>query len=102
MSRIEWNFDYETVAASQTTQTIGPLGAAGDLLHGLWVVPANTNRGAVAIKDGSGSAITVAAADATAADLTPFFIPLGIISKAGAWQVTTGTNVSVVAIGRFS
>ena len=36
------------------------------------------------------------------ADLTPIRVPLGLYSVQGAWQVTTGANVSVIAVGRFS
>lgn len=92
---------YETVAAGQTTQALGATGAAGDFLAGLLIVPATTGAGTVAIKDGSNTAINVFVTG-TLADLAPFWIPLGIYSVQGAWQVTTGTNVSVIAVGRFT
>jgi hypothetical protein len=38
----------------------------------------------------------------SASNLVPFFVPLGIYSVAGAWQVTTGTNVSVIGVGNFA
>lgn len=95
--------EYETVAESQTTQTIGPTGATGDFLAGLLVVPASTSPGIVQIKDGADSPITVFTGGAdSVSNLVPFPIPLNMISAAGAWQVTTGANVSVVAIGNFS
>lgn len=94
--------DYETVAASQTDQVIGATGAAGDFLLGLLVVPATTSPGAVSIKDDSGSAITVFTGGASSvSNLVPFFVPLNIRSLAGAWKVTTGGSVSVIAIGTF-
>lgn len=74
--------DYETVAASQTDQALGATGGVGDYLAGLLIVPATTSPGAVSIKDGGGSAITVFAG--------------------GALSVSTGTNVSVIAIGKFT
>jgi hypothetical protein len=75
----------------------------GDYLAGLLVVPATTSPGAVSIKDGSGSAIPVFTGGATSvADLKPFPIPLGLVSLNGAWKVTTGANVSVIAIGNFT
>ncbi len=92
---------YETVAASQTTQALGATGAVGDFLAGLLIVPATTGAGTVAIKDGSNSAINVFVTG-TLADLKPHWIPLGIYSVQGAWQVTTGANVSVIAVGRFT
>lgn len=92
---------YETVAASQSTQTLGPVGSRGDILKRLIIVPATTGAGAVSIKDGSESAISVFATG-TLQDLTPIVIELDAISTSGAWQVTTGANVSVIAVGRFS
>lgn len=96
---------YNTVAAGQTDQALisaGGAGAAGDLLGGLLIVPAaGVAPGAVSIKDGAGPAITVFAANAGTA-VPPSNIQLGIVSTAGAWKVTTGTNVSVLAYGRFT
>lgn len=95
--------DYETVAASQTNQALGATGAAGDILAGLLVIPATTDPGAVSIKDGAGAAITVFAGGASSvSSLVPFFIPLGVNSVSGAWSVTTGANLSVIAVGAFT
>jgi hypothetical protein len=95
--------DYETVAASQTDQVLGATGAIGDFLAGLLIVPATTAAGVVQIKDGSGSAITVFVGGGTTAltILTPIWLPLGMKSKSGAWKLTTGANVSVIAVGMF-
>jgi hypothetical protein len=92
---------YETVAASQTDQALGATGAKGDYLSHLIIVPATTGAGTVAIQDGSDSAINVFVTG-TLADLTPIYVPLGIRSKTGAWQITTGANVSVIAVGQFT
>lgn len=92
--------DYETVAASQTDQVIGPVGGAGDVLERLIIVPATTGAGTVSIKDGSGSSINVFVTG-TLADLSPQIVQLGARSSGGAWKVTTGANVSVIAVGRF-
>lgn len=95
--------EYETVAASQSDQALGAAGATGDLLVGVLIVPATTSPGAVQIKDGAGSAITVFTGGAdSVSTLHPFFVPLGARSAAGAWQVTTGANVSAVAVGTFT
>lgn len=93
--------DYETVAASQSDQSLGATGAAGDILAGLLIIPATTAAGTVAIKDGGGSAINVFVTG-TLADLKPHWIPLGVKSLAGAWKITTGANVSVIAVGKFT
>lgn len=93
--------EYETVAASQTAQGLGAAGATGDYLEGLLVIPATTSPGNVLLLDNATS-ITVFAGGATSvADLKPFFIPIHARSVSGAWKVTTGANVSVVAVGNF-
>lgn len=95
--------EYETVAAGQTNQTLGATGATGDLLTGVLVIPASTSPGAIAIKDGGNTAINVFAGGASSiSSLHPFFIPLGVRSGAGAWQLTTGANVSAIAVGNFT
>lgn len=95
--------EYETVAASATTQALGATGATGDYLKGVLIIPATTSPGAVAIKDGAGAAITVFTGGTdSVSNLVPFMIPLGIYSGAGAWQVTTGANVSAIGIGNFT
>lgn len=95
--------DYETVAASQTTQNIGVSASIGDHLARLIIVPTTTSPGIVQIKDGTGTAITVFPGGASSvATLAPIEVPLGLTSTLGPWQVTTGANVSVIAIGYFS
>lgn len=95
--------EYETVAASQTNQSLGATGALGDKLSRLLVVPATTSPGAITIKDGGDAAITVFTGGAASiTTLTPFSIPLDLISRTGAWQITTGASVSVIASGNFT
>jgi len=92
----------ETVAASQTAQTLGPTGATGDYISGILVTPATTSPGNVILLDGATS-ITVFAGGATSvSNLVPFFIPLGMISVSGAWKITTGASVSCIGIGSFT
>lgn len=96
-------FDYETVAASQTNQALGAAGAIGDFLQGLLIIPGTTSPGAVSIKDGSGSVITVFTGGASSvSNLVPFFVVIGAKSVAGAWSVTTGANVSAIGLGDFT
>jgi hypothetical protein len=94
-------FDYETVAASQSNQALGVTGGLGDYLNHLLIVPATTGAGTVAIKDGANAAINVFVTG-TLSNLTPIIVPLHIVSTNGAWQITTGANVSVIAVGRFT
>lgn len=95
--------DYETIAASQTDQVLGVTGGVGDYLERLIIVPATTSPGAVQIQDGSGTEITIFTGGATSvSNLTPIPIEFNTVSTGGAWKVTTGANVSVLASGRFT
>src|SRR5262245_49043991 len=95
--------EYESVAASQTTQVMGSTGAAGDMLASVQIIPTAPSPGAVTIKDGSGSAITIFAGGVTSVqNLTPFYVSLGIKSVSGAWMITTGANVTAIGVGNFT
>lgn len=94
--------NYETVAASQTSQICGGVGSTGDYLAGLLVVPATTSPGGVSIGDGSTSIVVFTGGASSVSNLVPFFVPLGIKSTASGWTVTTGANVSAVAVGQFT
>jgi len=94
--------EYQKVAASQTGQVLGATGGTGDLINGILVIPASTSPGAIDLLDGAIS-ITVFTGGATSvSNLVPFMIPLGLRSVSGAWSLTTGANVSCVAIGDFT
>jgi hypothetical protein len=95
--------DYELVAASQTAQVLGPntiTTKSGMVLAELIIVPETTGAGTVSIKDGSGTAIDVFIAG-TLADLHTIVVPINARSAVGSWQVTTGSNVHVIAVGSF-
>lgn len=98
--------NYETVAASQTDQILGATGAVGDILKRLVIVPATTSPGAVSIKDGNGSSIIIFTGGATSVgSLAPIAVDLGMVALAATtpgWKVTTGANVSVIGIGKFT
>lgn len=91
---------YEDVAASQTAQALGATGKTGDILHHLVIVPAATNAGTVALLDGTVSRNVFVTG--TLSDLKPIIIPIGAKSVNGAWNVTTGASVSVIAVGQFT
>lgn len=96
---------YETVAKSQTAQAIGATGAIGDVIKRIVIVPETTGAGTVTLIDGpANSAITTNLIVAgTLADLTPIVMDLDIASVVvGGWKITTGDNVHVIAIGKFS
>lgn len=94
--------DYETVAAGQTGQALGATGAAGDVIQGILMIPATASPGVVTLIDGSTSIPLFVGGASSVADLKPYYIQLGLISRTGAWSITTGANVSCIAIGNFT
>jgi hypothetical protein len=94
--------EYETVAASQTAQTLGATGGTGDYISGILVVPASTSPGVVTLLDNATSISVFAGGASSVSTLHPFFIPLGMISVSGAWKITTGANVSCIGVGNFT
>jgi hypothetical protein len=92
---------YETVAAGQTAQVLGTTGAVGDFIERLIITPSAVGAGVVTLIDNATS-IPIYAAGANLVDLTPITVPLGVFSVSGAWKVTTGATVTVVAIGSFT
>lgn len=91
--------DYEYVAPSATNQVLGTAGALNDYIARLSVNVTTSATGNVQIKDGADTAITVVPANTP---IGVYTVELGIRSKSGAWQVTTGAGASVVAVGQFS
>lgn len=94
--------EYKQVAASQTGSILGTVGAVGDYISGLLIIPATTSPGAVSILDGATSIPLFTGGATSTSNLVSFFIPLGLKSISGGWSVTTGANVSVIAIGSFT
>lgn len=100
---VPYRTDYETVAASQSDQILGPSGKVGDLLERLICVVATAATAQVQIKDGNGSAITVLP-NSPGGGVGTYVIPIGarcINSTTPGWKVTTGAGVSVLAVGAF-
>ena len=93
---------YETIAAGQTAQVLGTVGATGDDVDGLLVIPATTSPGQVLLLDNASSITVFVGGPSSVSDLRPFHVPLHIRSVNGPWKVTTGADVSVVAMGKFS
>lgn len=101
---------YVTVAASQTAATLAS--RRGCYLHRLIIQPATTSPGNVILYDGKGSTPTTVytfpGGASSVADLSPIVIDFNVrcqealgdlgTSPAVGWYVTTGANVSVVAI----
>lgn len=95
---------YETVAASATAQVLGGAGAAGDYLSHCVIYPITTGAGIVVVFDNTNAAGTnvIDFPTGTLSNLAPIPVPVGAISTAGPWKVTTGTNVKVTCYGKFT
>ena len=102
---------YNTVAASQTSQTlIGEVNAVrgtgvgqiGDILEYLEISPSSLSPGVVTVSDGSTTITAFAGGSSSLTDLKPFPWICGARSQNGPWKVTTGASVTVLAVGRFS
>lgn len=90
--------EYETVAAAQTDQVLGSVGAVGDYLDSLLLtVGAGT---AITVKDNATTIFTFTFGAAVTTG--PVEIPIRCKSVSGAWKVTTGASMTALAKGVFS
>lgn len=93
-----YRYQYETVAASQTDQVLGGTGAAGDYLHRLVISVTTASTASVTVKDGATTIYTSPAAT----PIGVYSVEFNTVSRNGAYSVTTGSNVTVCAVGIFS
>ena len=99
-----YRYSYEHVAANQTAQVLGTVGAKGDYLHRIVCTVSTSASGNVVIVDGSGTGIlthTILPALA-GTGVNVYNVELNAVSQDGAWKITTGAGVEVMAIGIFS
>ena len=94
-----YRHQYETVAASQTSQVLGGTGAAGDFLHRIVVNVTATATSAFSLIDGSTTILSVANSVLANGQYTYEF---NMASQNGAWKITTGAGVVIVGIGTFT
>ncbi len=93
---------YETVAASQTAQVLGPTGRAGDYLKRLIIIPSTTSPGNVLLLDDATSITVFAGGPSSINEIRPIVIDFDMFSVSGAWKVSTGASVSVIGVGVFT
>lgn len=92
---------YETVAASQSDQALGITGASGDYIYRLILQATVTNPGNVILKDNTTAIYTFPGGAGSGNSMKPIVLEVGAFSRNGAWKVTTGANIAVLAVGRF-
>jgi hypothetical protein len=103
LERANGGDEYELVAASATAQVLGATGATGDWIGRIIIIPAVVACGAVTLLDGANSIPLFVGGGTTALlDVKPFPVDINLTSVAGAWKITTGANVSVLAKGDFT
>jgi len=90
--------EYETVAAAQTDQVLGSVGAAGDYLDSLLLTVGAAT--AITVKDNATTIFTFTFGAAVTTG--PVEIPIRCKSVSGAWKVTTGASMTALAKGLFS
>lgn len=96
---------YTVVAASNTQLSLGSsAGRVGDYLAYLTVFPTVAASGSLTIFDSTTTTIGSFVGGGTTAlpSLVPFRIDIGAYSASSGWKVTTSSNISAVAIGKFT
>ena len=97
----ESSWKYETVAASQTAQVLGTVGAKGDRVNKLVISVATAASSTVTLLDNATSIVITAATTPIGVYVVDFG-EVGIVSVSGAWKITTGAGATVIALGSFT
>jgi len=97
-----YRYQYEHVAASQSAQVLGVTGAVGDYIHRLVCTVTTSATSSVVIVDGTGAGILTHTVLPNLSGIGVFNIELNVVSANGAWKITTGAGVEVMAVGIFS
>jgi hypothetical protein len=99
-----YRYQYEHVAASVTAQVLGTAGAIGDYLHRIVCTVTTAATGNVVIVDGTGAGVlthTICPAS-PGSGIGVYNVELNAVSQNGAWKITTGAGVEVMAVGIFT
>ena len=99
-----YRYYYEHVTVSQTAQVLGTTGAVGDYLHRLICTVSTAATSIVQIVDGTGTGVLTHTIlpNAVGGGIGVYNIELNTVSANGAWKVTTGAGVEVMAVGIFT
>ena len=89
------NFNYKTVAASQTTAQIC---GEGGYIESITVINPSSTPGTVALIDGSTTLFTIPTG--AGGDTKPYTVRVGAFAESsGGFKITTGSCVSVLVSG---
>ena len=99
-----YRYYYEHVTVSQTAQVLGTTGAVGDYLHRLICTVSTAATSVVQIIDGTGTGVLTHTIlpNSVGGGIGVYNIELNTVSANGAWKVTTGAGVEVMAVGIFT
>jgi len=99
-----FRYQYEHVAVSQTTQVLGGTGAVGDYLHRIIITVSTAATAAVQVVDGSGAGVLTHTIlpNNPGGGVGVYNVEMNAVSANGAWKITTGAGVEVMAVGIFS
>jgi hypothetical protein len=99
-----YRYQYEHVAASSSAQVLGTAGAVGDYLHRIIITVSTAATAAVQIVDGTGTGILTHTIlpNSPGSGIGVYNVELNAVSSNGAWKITTGAGVEVMAVGIFS
>jgi hypothetical protein len=94
---------YAHVAAESEAEALGAGGGAlGDFISHILVTPGSVSPGSIVLSDGETDLEIFAGGADSLSNLVPFVIALGMTSASGPWQLTTGADVSCIAVGSFA
>ena len=99
-----YRYMYEHVTVSQTAQVLGGTGAVGDYLHRIICTVSTAATSLVQVVDGSGAGVLTHTIlpNAVGGGVGVYNIEMNTVSANGAWKITTGAGVEVMAVGIFS
>ena len=99
-----YRYQYEHVAASSTAQVLGGTGAVGDYLHRIICTVSTAATAAVQVVDGTGVGILTHTIlpNSPGGGIGVYNVEINAVSANGAWKITTGAGVEVMAVGIFS
>ena len=99
-----YRYQYEHIGNSQTAQVLGGAGAIGDYIHRLVCTVTTPATSLVQIVDGTGAGILTHTVlpNLVGNGIGVYNIELNAVSQNGAWKITTGAGVEVMAVGIFT
>ena len=98
---LPYRFQYKAIPASSNSVALAvTTGGVGDYLHQLIISNVTVATASLTLIDGANSIVLQTGAVGLTANT--FTLPINALSNNGAWKITTGAGVTVVAVGVFA